>query len=504
MEVDKEPAKETTTKEKEPIKTVTEIDAITFEDIKEQCRLIERGEGMKETRQINRVLRSLVTIRRKINNNVMWRLINFYYIGSAAAEQKKELLDFLKSPDETTNTPASKLPWSQKRTAASSIGISALLPEVESYLHLLLVLFLMSEDRFRDAEKCMKTLLKQLESKNRRSLDPIAAKAYYFYAVVCEKLDILPSIVEYFQARLRMATLRHDEDSVATLINCLLRTYINANAYSMASHLIQRVTFPASASTNAWARFHYYNGRILAIQLQYTEAMGILQLALRKAPQNTAVGFRQSAQKLLVVVELLLGIIPERSLFRQAIYRKSLGPYYQLTQAVRSGDLQKFNLALSQHHPQFVQDGTLSLVVRLRQSVIRAAVRRISVAYSCISMRDVQRKLQLSRPDEAKFILAKAIKEGVCDAELKEDGGDGALKSKEAGELYSSDEPQFEFNRRIAFCLDLYNQAVKALRFPQKSTYADDMESLNEKREREQQELDLAKEMADDDEGDFD
>jgi len=75
--------------------------------------------------------------------------------------------------------------------------------------------------------------------------------------------------------------------------------------------------------------------------------------------------------------------------------------------AVRSGDLQKFGETLGKHHAQFVRDGTLSLVVRLRQSVVRAAVRRISVAYSCISMSDVQRKLLLARPDEAKFILAK-------------------------------------------------------------------------------------------------
>jgi len=68
----------------------------------------------------------------------------------------------------------------------------------------------------------------------------------------------------------------------------------------------------------------------------------------------------------------------------------------------------------------------------------------------------------------------------VCEAELQEEGGTGGvLKSKEVGDLYSSDEPQFEFNRRTLFCLDLYNQAVKALRFPQKTSYSDDMESLN-------------------------
>lgn len=60
------------------------------------------------------------------------------------------------------------------------------------------------------------------------------------------------------------------------------------------------------------ARYHYYMGRIKGIQLEYSEAHKHLIQALRKAPQQTAVGFRQSVQKLAVVVELLLGDIPER------------------------------------------------------------------------------------------------------------------------------------------------------------------------------------------------
>ena len=41
------------------------------------------------------------------------------------------------------------------------------------------------------------------------------------------------------------------------------------------------------------------------------------------------------AQKLAVVVELLLGDIPDRGLFRQATLRKTLVPYLQLTQGTQ-------------------------------------------------------------------------------------------------------------------------------------------------------------------------
>ncbi|CAD6997023.1 unnamed protein product [Ceratitis capitata] len=75
--------------------------------------------------------------------------------------------------------------------------------------------------------------------------------------------------------------------------------------------------------------------RIKAAKLEYSDAHKHLVQALRKAPQNAAVGFRQTVQKLIIVVELLLGNIPERQVFRQAALRKSLAPYFQLTQAVR-------------------------------------------------------------------------------------------------------------------------------------------------------------------------
>lgn len=100
------------------------------------------------------------------------------------------------------------------------------------------------------------------------------------------------------------------------------------------------------------------SGRIKAIQLEYSEARRTLTNALRKAPQHTAVGFKQTVSvrlrlcsplsfccwsceswlcvrqvhKLLIVVELLLGEIPDRLQFRQPSLKRSLMPYFLLTQ----------------------------------------------------------------------------------------------------------------------------------------------------------------------------
>ena len=54
--------------------------------------------------------------------------------------------------------------------------------------------------------------------------------------------------------------------------------------------------------------------------------------AIRKAPQQSAIGFRQTSHKFAIVVELLLGDIPDRATFREPVLRKPLQPYFQLTQ----------------------------------------------------------------------------------------------------------------------------------------------------------------------------
>ncbi len=65
--------------------------------------------------------------------------------------------------------------------------------------------------------------------------------------------------------------------------------------------------------------------------MDYSEAHQFLQQAIRKSPQGDhAVGFLQSVHKYFVIVQLLMGEIPERSVFRVASLQKSLAPYYSI------------------------------------------------------------------------------------------------------------------------------------------------------------------------------
>jgi 26S proteasome regulatory subunit N3 len=107
------------------------------------------------------------------------------------------------------------------------------------------------------------------------------------------------------------------------------------------------------------------------------------------------------------VVELLLGEIPDKATFRNPQLRKSLQPYFQLTQAVRTGNLARFNEVLEKFDNNFMKENTWALIIRLRHNVIKTGVKMMSLSYSKISLDAIASKLQLDSAVDAEFIVAK-------------------------------------------------------------------------------------------------
>ncbi|XP_035658696.1 26S proteasome non-ATPase regulatory subunit 3-like [Branchiostoma floridae] len=483
-----------------PEKGKKETDQLTLEDIREQVKLIEKGVNGKEPRFVSRVLWSFSATRRRLNHSVLRRLINAYFPSTnmAAKEALQQYLDEPMDTESHASTPSSSVSTPSTRPR-SSRPPPTYVPEVEVYIQLLVVVHLIDTKRLDDALQCSESLVQKIIGLNRRSMDALAAKSLFYHARVYELMGQLSQVRSFLNSRLRTSTIHVDSHSQAMLLNLLLRNYLHYNLYDQAAKLVSKSTFPETANNNEWARFLYYIGRIKAIQLEYSAAHGHLTEALRKAPTSAAVGFKQTVSKLAITVELLLGEIPERSQFISPAMKRSLAPYFQLTQAVRTGNLAKFNEVLEKYGDRFQADNTWTLIIRLRHNVIKTGVRMISLSYSRISLADIAQKLQLDSPEDAEFIVAKAIRDGVIEATI--DHEKGYVQSKENTDIYSTREPQLAFHQRISFCLDIHNQSVKAMRFPPKS-YSKDLESAEEQRERERQDLELAKEIADD-EDDF-
>ncbi|KRZ80574.1 26S proteasome non-ATPase regulatory subunit 3, partial [Trichinella papuae] len=478
----------------------TDPDLITLEDLKEHCRFIERCEQSKEPRSVGRVLRALGSTKKLLSASVLIRLVNQVFTAPSSAKTRIDLLRLLQVESEPQVTEVGSIasPLKVKKTFGmmpSSIGS---LPQVEAYIYLLVLVFLMKENKHEEAFTCSMNLVLLVQQHSRRSLDPFAAKAYYYYCLINERKGNLPNLIGPLMKRLQSATLHHEVESQAVLTNCLLRAYILQNMYDMAEKLHSKTAFPEDARTSEVARYFYYLGRVKAIEADYCLAENHFRLALRKCPQHTAAGFRRSVQKFLITVELLLGDSPQRQIFRQEIFKKALMPYKGLAQAVRIGGLDMFDETLEKHKCTFAKDQTLALIIRLRPNVVKTAVRRIALAYSCINFTDIEHMLGLSNALDAEYVMAKAVEEGLIDAEVNHEKG--FLQSREVYDLYATIEPQNQFHTRINFCLELYNQAMKAMRFPPKSYNS--IETAEEKREREQQELEFAKELAEEDDED--
>jgi len=460
---------------------------LSVEDIREHCKLIRRSVETKETRFMLRVLRALPVTRRKTNPIVLRSVLKTFYTAEADKDTKESLLKFVAPADELDGS------LTPSRGKASA---TPLYPEVDFYMNLLVLIHLIDMKKGAEALDCATQIVGKLCNQNRRTLDIISAKCFFYYMRAHEMMGRLAESRPTLHGCLRTATLRNDFEGQAVLINCLLRNYLHYNLYNQADKLVLKCSFPEHASNNEWARYYYYLGRIKALQLEYSEAHKHLLQSTRKAPQNSAAGFKQHVAKLSVTVDLLLGNIPERQTFVVSELKHALAPYLQLTQAVKTGDVGRFDEVVKKFASQFQADFTYSLIIRLHHNVVKTAVRTISLAYSRITFADIAAKLLLDSPEDAEFIVAKAIRDGVIEAVL--DHESGTMQSRDTSDVYGTREPQIAFNQRIEFCLDLHNHSVKAMRFPPKS-YNKELESAEDRREREAQDLELAKEMAEDD-----
>jgi 26S proteasome regulatory subunit N3 len=467
--------------------------------LKAAIALIEKGVAKKEMRLMARAIRQMLAVRRRLKASTVSSFLN--YALPSGSEALSRLLGFVAKVELGDASMEVDTPPSVAQTSQLSYKQSVL-PELESFSYLLVIIFLIDQKHLEDAKACSSAAIKRLQQFNRRTLDVLAARLYFYYSLSYERTNSLADIRGTLLALHRTATLRHDELGQETLLNLLLRNYLHYNLYDQAEKLRSKTLRSDSHSNQQLCRYLYYLGKIRTIQLEYTDAKECLLQAARKAP-SSARGFRIQCTKWAAIVRLLLGEIPERTTFMQQGMRKALLPYFELTNAVRIGDLELFRAVADKNASVFYADKTHNLIVRLRHNVIRTGLRNISISYSRISLRDVASKLHLDSATavaDAESIVTKAIRDGGIDASV--DHSKGWMQSKETGDIYSTQEPQQAFHSRIAFCLNTHNEAVKALRFPP-DAHKKELESAEKRRERQQQELELAKHIAEEDDDEF-
>ena len=225
---DKEETKETPKEVKEEKKDPI---LLTLEDIREHCRLLERSVVSTESRfagnssnfsQLKthfhhsffpvRVLRGLPATRKKLNNVVMRKVVAGFYTHSASA--KEALMTFVHNKDDmdVDDTPI--------RLRGAKSANNPLLPEVDAYLHLLVLLYLIDNGKKDQAVQCSDQLMVKLSGFNRRSLDHVAGRCYYYHTLSHEAKGQMAQIRGFLHGKLRTATL--NVRYAISISNCFL------------------------------------------------------------------------------------------------------------------------------------------------------------------------------------------------------------------------------------------------------------------------------------------
>ena len=416
-------------------------------------------------------------------------------------------------------------------------------PEVEVFASLVAATHLLDAGHPAEAAPLAASAAARARSANRRTLDALAARVAAALSLAHERKGTLaearPALLELHRA----ACARRDEPGQEALLNLLLRNYLGCGLVAQAEALRAAARRPdPPRSPQQFARYLFYLGRIRAARLEYPEAREALLQASRKAPTapGPGGGFRLACAKWLALVRLLLGDVPRLSELAEAgagcVSDASgapssssssssgserhpdepfaspdegpLGAYVALARAVRAGDLQAFADAAAAGAEAFAADETLPLVGRLRHSVIRAGLARASRAYSRIPLSLLAQRLGLPSAEDAEAVAAKAIADGsLPQASIDHDGG--FLETGTGAGGYEGAAPRSALHARTAFCLEIHNEAVRALRYEPAgaaAAAAAAAETAEQARERARAEEELARAIAegehDDDEED--
>mmetsp|Transcript_4129 Transcript_4129/g.6303 ORF Transcript_4129/g.6303 Transcript_4129/m.6303 type:complete len:502 (+) Transcript_4129:44-1549(+) len=472
---------------------------IGLSDVKKSLSYIVRATETSQQRWVLRAIRNTTKIRRNISPKELKDAFLIYVKGSspilphifAAIDQMPEVEEEdsmeVENPVEGTDKVIAREKWEEKAYMA--------VPEIEAYLCLLFLAKVINLKMIEIAVETSTMISAQVIGFNRRSLDYLKSKIIFYQSLAYEKAGRIVELRRPLTALHRTCCLRHDEIGQVTVFNLLVRSLLNQNLIEQAHKFASKTNFPEGCSNNQYCRYLYYTGKICALQLDYSDAYTKLTQCARKAPQNTALSFRIVCQKLIIIVQLLLGEVPERIVFNLNGMKKALFPYLCLTHAVRLGDLVRFSDTVQKYAGDFQADKTFTLIQRLAHNVIKAGLRKVNIAYSCISIADICEKVKLDSLKGAEFVCAKAINDGVIDASIDHSSGNPCLKSREQGDLYATDEPQKAFHRRITFCLDIHNEAVRAMRYPE-DAYKRDLENAHRKGlQDDKTEEELAKEI---------
>ncbi|RLN64776.1 hypothetical protein BBJ28_00021397, partial [Nothophytophthora sp. Chile5] len=273
-------------------KEVAAEETLVYEELKRTIVLLETVVKTNAKEKISRILRTTSKLRKTLSVGQLQQAVG--QLLPDQNESKRALLALLSQISAKVAVTAKTedvemTDATPEADASATTPVVVVLPvvdliEVEVYLFLYVLAALMKYKLTAEALDTVDKVLVRCQQFNRRTLDPFQAKVFSYYSSIHEQFGHdLSAIRNTLLAAHRTSCLRYDEIGQATLVNLLLRNYLQENLYEQAYKFVSKTTFPETVSNNQFVRYLYYVGKIQAVQLEYTESYTKLMQSIRKA-----------------------------------------------------------------------------------------------------------------------------------------------------------------------------------------------------------------------------
>lgn len=233
-----------------------EIVILVCLELRRNVEVIDMAVATKDMRLQSRVLRQTRVVRKKLTAVALAGVVKkcmteedagygnlVKYLFEHPTSNGVDGMEIEKPP--TSAPPPARVVTSTADMAVvnSTTGLSSV-PEISAYLQLLNVALLVDLKRNEEAVEASTALVDFISGYNRRTMDDISSRAYFFYSRAYELTGNLAIIRSRLLSAYRTACLRHDHSGQAMLLNLLLRNYIHYNLYDQADKLVSMSFFP--------------------------------------------------------------------------------------------------------------------------------------------------------------------------------------------------------------------------------------------------------------------
>lgn len=304
---------------------------------------------------------------------------------------------------------------------------------------------------------------------HRTYLEPLVNFLFYKYLNCIEFSKTFDEQKSELYLLLRELQAYKSEILFCTLYIFILRNLILNKKLREAHQLLKNWAFPERIQYVYFTKYLFYKGLFHGLVGQYQKSYQFMNDAFRKVPENQdklttgLKNFILLVQKHMIVLNLLLNELPSIEMFTDI---PKLNNYKELVKVVSQGNKDEFTKYIQGHKDEFVKDLVYPLLNKLKVVVLRNAVKKLSIAYTRISIPEALVKIGIKDDDnfDIQSFLAKS-KDYIEDFTI--DVQNNFINFARSSENYSDAFIRETLNRRIEHLNILEEQVVKSLKYPE-------------------------------------